>query len=82
MLTHPCYTISFTDHAKSLCQQMNERVRLGHSVDEASKLLGLSKTSGRRYYSGSYDVNYGWRGRKLRKPNFTCMRLGAKVDIA
>ena len=81
MRTHPSYTINFTAHAQSLCQQMNEYVRSGFPVDEASKLLGLSKSSGRRYYNGSYDVNLGWVGYKKRQQNFTCMRLGAKVDI-
>ena len=83
---HPEYTIRFTAHAKANCEAMNFFVRRGFSVASAAKMLGLSASSGRRYFNGSYDFNPGSNfsttgNHGTRKKSFSCIRLGAAVSI-
>ena len=84
---HPTVSIRFTAHAKANCEAMNFFVRRGFSVASAAKMLGLSASSGRRYYNGSYDKNNGGgfnsiTGRFAKTPpSFSCVRLGAAVPI-
>ena len=76
--THATECINFTDHARILCQILNEHKRQYPTTTfkELAELCQMSETNVRRYYYGIHHKNFGFRGN-----GYSQVRQGACVAI-